>query len=49
MNSFKLDNYVEPEMLVAKEQEEKNPLCQFHPSRKVSKKKVKIIKLLRKK
>lgn len=49
MNSFELDNYVEPEMLIAKEQDEKSPLVPFNNGKKSNKKKVKIIKLLRKK
>ena len=47
MISFEFDNYQEPEMMVAKERDEKNPLCSFNPNKK-SKKKIKIIKLEKK-
>jgi hypothetical protein len=49
MNSFEMDNYEEPQMMVAKKQEEDNPLCSFTLKKKTSRKKVKMIKLLRKK
>jgi hypothetical protein len=44
MISFEFDNYTEPEMMVTKERDEKNPLCSFNPN----KKKIKIIKLKKK-
>ena len=49
MISFEMDSYEEPQMMVAKEREEDSPLAPFNPNKKTSKKKVKIIKLLRKK
>jgi hypothetical protein len=48
MISFEFDNYQEPEMMVAKEREEDSPLAPFNPNKKISKKKVKIIKLIKK-
>jgi hypothetical protein len=48
MISFEFDNYQEPEMMVAKERDEKNPLVPFNNGKKSNKKKVKIIKLIKK-